>query len=270
MVRERVLPDGSVVAEDLIAVEEPLEIRVRGQALAVLMRTPGRERDLVAGFLAAEGIVRDADELLAVEPCMDPATGQPEPNIWNAALAEGVRFEPESRRLIPVGSSCGLCGARTLDELERELPALPAPPAELSLLELQQGFDALQKGQGLFAATAGSHGAALWRPGGGLLDLAEDVGRHNAVDRVFGARLLAGDYPLEQAQEDGPLVLLVSGRISSELTQKAAMAGVAMLAGVGMPTSLAVEAAQRCGQTLVSWVRDGGASIYAGPTRILA
>ena len=143
MVRERVLPDGAVASEDWVAVEEPLEIRVRGQALAVLMRTPGRDRDLVAGFLAAEGVVRDADELLAVEPCMDPTTGEAEPNVWNAALAEGVRFDPESRRLTPVGSSCGLCGARTLDELKRELPALPAPPAELSLSELQRGFEAL-------------------------------------------------------------------------------------------------------------------------------
>ena len=267
--RERVLPGSRERAPDRLAVEEPLEIRVHGTPLAVVMRTPGRDRDLIAGFLAAEGVIRESEDLAGVEACPDPETGQPAAHVWNAVLAPGVRFDPRERRFAPVGSACGLCGARTLDALERELPPLARPPAELELAALLAAFDALYSRQDLFAATAGSHGAALWTPRAGLLDVAEDVGRHNAVDKLLGARLLASDYPVAAESSDPPL-LLVSGRISFELTQKAALAGVPLLAGVGMPTSLAVDAAQRCGQTLLGWVRDGGASVYAGPTRLQA
>lgn len=263
------LPGRRETALDRLAVEEPLEIRVHGGPLAVVMRTPGRDRDLVAGFLAAEGVLRDAEDLAGVEPCLDPETGGPAANVWNAVLAPGVPFDPRERRFAPVGSACGLCGARTLDALIRELPPLPAPPATLALADLTAAFEALHQRQALFAATAGSHGAALWTPAAGLLDVAEDVGRHNAVDKLLGSRLLAGGYPVAPEEADPPL-LLVSGRISFELTQKAALAGVPLLAGVGMPTSLAVEAAQRCGQALLGWVRDGGASVYAGATRLLA
>lgn len=231
----------------------------------MLLRTPGRERDLVAGFLASEGVLRGPEDLTAVEACPDPETGRPAVHVWNAALAEGVAFDPRRRRFAPVGSSCGLCGARTLEELQRVLPGLPpGSPLLPAADELLAGFEELRRRQPVFAATAGVHGAALAlpRPGGGLelADVAEDVGRHNATDKVLGACLLAGDYPRE-----APAVLLVSGRISFEIVQKAALAGVGTVAGVGVPTSLAADAAASAGQALYGWARDGGARLYVRP-----
>ncbi len=246
---------------DHIAVEEPLEVRIRGQAYAVLMRTPGRERDLVAGFLAAEGILAGRSDLLAMEACKDPHSQRPEANIWNVSCAEDLAFDPRQQRRTVVSSSCGLCGTRSLQELQELMPpAVGFPSLRFSLSQLQQAFSELGRQQSLFAATAGCHGAALWNPQSkDLVDLAEDVGRHNAVDKLIGARLWADDYPVST-----PLALLLSGRISFELVQKAALAGIPLLAGMGMPTSLAVAAAQTTGQTLLGWVRDGGASVYAG------
>ncbi|MDA0666981.1 MAG: formate dehydrogenase accessory sulfurtransferase FdhD [Planctomycetota bacterium] len=248
-------------AEDYVASEEPLEIRIRGQAFAVLMRTPGRERDLVAGFLAAEGLIHHKDDVTAIEPCLDVQAGLPEPNIWNVALADGVAFDPRNLRQVMVSSSCGLCGARSLEDLQRDMPVLASGlPKQLSLSSLLHAFEQLRKAQSLFEATAGSHGVALWDPESTqILDVAEDVGRHNAVDKLLGAQLLADAYPAAK-----PLSLLISGRISFELVQKAALAGIPMLAGVGMPTSLAVDAARETGQVLLGWARDAGANLYAG------
>lgn len=251
--------------QDLVAVEEPLEIRVRGYSYAVLMRTPGREQDLVAGFLAAEGLLQGAQDLVAIETCLDPRTKLPEPHIWNVSCAEGVAFDPRDLRQTVVSSSCGLCGARSLEQLEREMPSRKQPlPDVIALSALLKAFAELRAGQDLFQETAGSHGAALWDPvSGNLLDLAEDVGRHNAVDKLLGARLRAEDYPVHDA-----LCLLVSGRISFELVQKAALAGIGMIAGVGMPTSLAVDAARTTGLALCGWVRDGGANVYVGALQL--
>lgn len=251
--------------DDAIAIEEPMEIRVRGQSFAVLMRTPGRERDLVAGFLAAEGLIDGKDCVTAIEACLHVDTGLPEPNIWNVALADGVAFDPRNLRQVVVSSSCGLCGARSLEDLQRDMPALASGlPKELALSSLLQGFQQLRERQSLFQATAGSHGVALWDPmSAQLLDVAEDVGRHNAVDKLLGAQLLADAYPAVK-----PLGLLVSGRISFELVQKAALAGIPLLAGVGMPTSLAVHAAKETGQVLLGWVRNAGANLYAGEMQL--
>lgn len=246
-----------------VAVEEPLEIRVRGTPVAVLLRLPGREADLVAGFLAGERVISRPEDLLGVEPCLDPETGRPEPNVWNAALAEGVAFDPRRRRFGYVSSSCGLCGVTALGELQRQVPPLPAGPAEISAAFLTRAFERLHREQPVFRRTSGTHAAALVRPGGDWLDTAEDVGRHNAVDKVLGARLRGDDYPLLQ-----PCVLLVSGRVAFEIVQKAALAGVAAVAGVGVPTHLALDAAAAFGQSLFGLVRDGGATAYAGPTRL--
>lgn len=250
---------------DFLAAEEPLEIRVRGASYAVLMRTPGRERDLVAGFLAAEGLLQGRQDVRAIEPCMDVRSGLPEANIWNVSCAEGVSFDPRSLRQSIVSSSCGLCGVRSLEDLQRQMPSLAGPlPESLSLSSLLRAFEHLRAGQTLFGATGGSHGAALWDPvEDRILDLAEDVGRHNAVDKLLGSRLLADDYPVQQT-----LCLLLSGRVSFELVQKAALAGIPMLAGVGMPTSLAVQGAEETGQTLLGWVRDAGANLYVGDLRL--
>ncbi len=231
-------------------------MRLRGQPWAVLMRTPGRERDLIAGFLASEGVLERPEDLLAVEPCRDPS-GRPEPNVWMVSVADSVVLEDGQRRAGYVGSSCGLCGARTLDALDRALPPI-VPWSPLAAPLLLEGFVRLRDRQDLFRHTAGAHGAGLLAPDGSLADVAEDVGRHNAVDKVLGARLREGRYPLED-----PFILLVSGRLSFEIVQKAALGGVGAVAGVGAPTSLAVEAAERFGIRLSGWVRDGGASAYA-------
>lgn len=253
-----------VWAEDRVAVEEPLEIRIRGQAYAILMRTPGRERDLVAGFLASEGLVHAALDITATEACRNPETQEVEANIWNVALAEGISFQPRGGSGM-VSASCGLCGAQSLEALHKQLPGKrPTPPQSLSLQALTGAFGQLKKAQLLFAETAGCHGVGLWKPGEeALRDVAEDVGRHNAVDKVLGAQLRADAYPVEEE-----LVLLVSGRISFELVQKAALAGIPVLAGVGMPTSLAVQAAADLGLCLLGWVRDAGANVYAGDLKL--
>ncbi len=227
------------------------------------MRTPGKERALVAGFLASEGLVRSAEDLHAVEACRDPESGLPEANVWNAGLAEGVQVDLERSRYSTIGSSCGLCGARTLDELEADLPRAP----QLAQLErgfLDQAFTGLRQRMSLFQDSAGVHGSALLRADGRWLEFAEDVGRHNAVDKVLGARLLQDDYPLEV-----PAVLLVSGRISFELVQKAALGGVSVIAGIGAPTSLAVAGAERAALALFGLVREGCANRYCGSTRLI-
>lgn len=251
-------------AEDAVAVEEPLEIRIRGQAYAILMRTPGRERDLIAGFLASEGLVHGAADITATEACRNPETQEVESNIWNVALAEGISFQPRGGSGM-VSASCGLCGAQSLEALQKQLPGKrPQLPKSLRLQALTGAFAQLKQEQGLFAQTAGCHGVGLWKPGEtALRDVTEDVGRHNAVDKVLGAQLRADAYPVEEE-----LVLLVSGRISFELVQKAALAGIPVLAGVGMPTSLAVQAAADLGLGLLGWVRDAGANVYAGNLKL--
>lgn len=252
--------DPPQASEDWVAHEEPLEIRVAGAPLAVLLRTPGRDRELLAGFLAAEGILRGPEDLQGIEPCHDPESGTPEPNIWNVALAEGVPFAPEDRRLLPVGSTCGLCGARTIEELERELPtAVDHGRLALAADYFEKADAALREAQATHRKTAGSHGAGLFSFDGELLGFAEDVGRHNAVDKVLGARLLAGDYPLEAAG-----VLQVTGRISFEIIQKAALGGIAAVVGAGAPTSLAVDAANRTQVALFGLARPDRVNCYTG------
>ncbi|MCH2100973.1 MAG: formate dehydrogenase accessory sulfurtransferase FdhD [Planctomycetes bacterium] len=246
--------------EDWVAHEEPLEVRVAGAPLAVLLRTPGQDRELLAGFLAAEGIVRGPEDLVGIESCRDPQSNAPEPNIWNVALAQGVPFTPELRRLLPVGSTCGLCGARTIEELERELPtAIDHGVLELSADYFARADAALRDAQAMHRKTAGSHGAGLFSLSGEHLAFAEDVGRHNAVDKVLGAQLLAGTYPLER-----PTVLEVTGRVSFEIVQKAALGGVAVVVGAGAPTSLAVDAAHRTGVALFGLARPDRVNCYAG------
>lgn len=253
--------DGSDARVEPVAVEEPLEVRVRGVAYAMLLRTPGRERDLIAGFLAAERVIAGREDLAAIAPCPDPARGgAPAAHVWNVALADGVAFDPRRARATVVGSACGLCGARTVEDLRAGLPRVLAPLADPGAEALRRALRELRARQPLFARTAGSHGAALAFAGDGALalaDVAEDVGRHNAADKLLGAALLAGDYPLER-----PAWLLVSGRVSYEIVHKAALAGAGGVAGVGMPSSLAVEAARACGLRLHAFVRDGGGRRY--------
>ncbi len=258
---------GGAVRVEQVAAEEPLEIRVRGTVLAVLLRTPGRERDLIAGFLLSEGIVRGPEDLGAIEPCSDPETRTPAAHVWNVALAEGVAFDPRRARAGLVGSSCGMCGALQIEELMRLAPRRGATPGALapSAAALAAAFAELRGRQALFAMTAGTHGAALAEPHGDglrLSDVAEDVGRHNAADKVLGARLRAGAWPL------APITaLLVSGRISYEIIHKSVLAGAGLVAGVGMPTSLAVSAARAAGIGLCGFVREAGGLVYSPAPR---
>ncbi len=254
--RLRLQAEGSQFSPDGVVLEEALEIRVHGFPLAVLMRTPGRERDLVAGWLVSEGILQDCDDWVAVEACPVPE-GQVAGSAWNVSLADGVSFDPRSRRFSAASSSCGVCGASSLEDLQLRLPSERAASRNWSLDELLVGFAAMREQQVLFAETGGAHAAGLLTADGRLLDLAEDVGRHNATDKVFGARFLQGDWPLST-----PTALLASGRISWEIVQKAVVSGVSAIAGLGASTSLALAAAQEANIEIYAFVGQQGANHY--------
>ena len=254
-------PGGTSDADEL-ATEEPLEIRIDGDPLAVTMRTPGHDAELAAGFCLSEGVIDHPDELERAEPCTLADYG----NVVDVTLAGAARARWEeqrtkARRELYLSSSCGLCGTRTIDRIERRIPPLAdrfvVSPDVLVRLPLVLG-DA----QGVFARTGGLHAAGLFHADGRVRLVREDVGRHNAVDKLVGALLLSGQLP------SGPSVLLVSGRASFELIQKAGRAGVGFLAAVGAPSSLAVEAAVRFGMTLVGFLRGERFNVYAGGERI--
>ena len=250
-------PSRATEAERL-AVEEPLEIRVNGQPLAVTMRTPGHDAELAAGFCFTEGVVDDPDEIERVQPCHLAEYG----NVVDVLLADSSKQFDSARRELYLSSSCGLCGTRTLDKIERRIGPLPtgfAIPSEV----LTQLPRLMLQAQDAFTQTGGLHAAALFTIAGDLRFLREDVGRHNAVDKVIGGLLLAGQLPA------GPAVLVVSGRASFELVQKAARAGLAVLAAVGAPSSLAVEAAERFGMTLVGFLKEERFNVYAGAERVM-
>ncbi len=243
-----------------MAVEEPLEMRVLGKPIAVVMRTPGDDLDLAAGFLVTEGIVH-ADDLSVVGPCTG-ADGEPVENVVNAALVEGASVDVEKlRRNLYASSSCGICGKATLDAVEVHAPpfhsALRVAPSDLLALAGR-----CREGQSVFDETGGLHAAALFGAEGDLLDLREDVGRHNAVDKVVGARVRAGRFPV------GDSILFVSGRAGFEIVQKARVAQIPIVAAVGAPSSLAVECAERGSMTLIGFLRDGGFNVYCGAERV--
>ena len=247
--------------EDVVAVEEPLEIRVAGRGIAVVMRTPGHDRELAAGFLLTEGVIRRADDLLDLLPCREQAGGAAG-NVIEAVLAPHVAVDfARLTRHVFSSSSCGVCGKAALDGLFAVAPAVgPGPDFDMeALAALPAQLRAAQPG---FGATGGLHGCALFDPVGRLEAVREDVGRHNALDKVLGQALRAGRVPLVDRG------LLVSGRISFELVQKALMAGIPLVAGIGAPTSLAVEGARRGGQTLVGFLRSDRANVYAGAERL--
>jgi FdhD protein len=241
----RVEHDG---VEDRVAIEDPLEIRVRGEALAVTMRTPGHDEELALGFLHGEGLI---DTPAAAGPPPDLAA-----NIVDVDAE--LRFDPGRRRFYTT-SSCGVCGKGALDEVAVHAPDLPAGPtvARTLLADLPGRLR-----QPAFEATGGLHATGLFDAGGALLLVREDVGRHNAMDKVVGRALLDGLLPLHER------VLCVSGRLSFELVQKAAVAGAPILVGVGAPTSLAVALATDRGMTLCGFARGGDVNVYAGSERV--
>ncbi len=244
--------------DDALAIEEPLEIRVEGRSVAVTMRTPGHDEELAAGFLLTEGVITHAGDVLEISQCA--ATTDQTGNIVDVLLRRPgtVDFAQLTRHVFSA-SSCGLCGKATLEAIERRFPALDgsATPNRAMLLGLPEQ---LQTQQPAFSQTGGLHAAALFDDVGHLLVVREDVGRHNAVDKVLGHVLLRRDRSAPSAATG----LLVSGRISFEIVQKALAARLSLIAGVSAPTSLAVDLARRSGQTLVGFLRPGRLNVYTG------
>ena len=245
-------------APDELAIEEPLEIRVRGRAVSVTMRTPGYDEELAAGFLLSEGMIRASGDVLKIECCDRNEDG----NLLNVLLAAevAVDFEKLTRHVF-ASSSCGLCGKATIDAVRASFAPVNSD-VEIDANKLLSLSDKMREAQTTFARTGGLHAAALFEPDGKLIVLREDVGRHNAVDKLLGFALLNHLLPLDQH------VLVVSGRSSFEIMQKALAGRIAIVAAVSAPSSLAVEFAQENGQTLVGFLRDKRMNIYSHPQRI--
>lgn len=256
---------GSTRRQESLAAEEPLEIRVDGKPLSVTMRTPGHDVELAHGFLLTEGVIGAPSDVLAARYCdsVDDA-GRNTYNVLDLALAPGVEPpDPSLERNFYTTSSCGVCGKASLDAVRLKTRFSPAAdavtvtPSVLSTLP-----DSLRTAQKLFDSTGGLHAAGLFTAGGELLIAREDVGRHNAVDKVLGRALLDGRIPAAGT------VLMVSGRASFELVQKAVMAGVPVLSAVSAPSSLAVELALDTGVTLVGFLRGASMNVYSGTHRL--
>lgn len=255
------------VRPDTLVTEEPLEIRLNGKPLAITMRTPGDDFALAVGFLVSEGVLGAAADVRAVTYCEGAAEdGSNTYNVVNVQLAPGVPVPDITlERNVYTTSSCGLCGKASLDAVRtasRFPGAAAGDPVRLSAELLARFPDRLREAQKVFDRTGGLHAAGLFTAEGELLDVREDVGRHNAVDKIVGRALQAGRLPLTGA------VLLVSGRASFELVQKAVMAGIPVLAAVSAPSSLAVDLALETGMTLVGFLRGPDMNVYAGEERI--
>jgi FdhD protein len=262
----RLSTGGRVARPDTLAAEEPLEIRVDGRALAVTMRTPGDDMDLAAGFLVSEGVIRRPGELASMRFCEGAdVDGVNTYNVLDLSLAPGVAApQPGVERSFYTTSSCGVCGKASLDAVRTTTSyAVADDPVTISFATLTALPDRLRERQKVFDKTGGLHAAGLFTPDGELLVIREDVGRHNAVDKVVGWALRENLLPLRQT------VLVVSGRASFELTQKAWMAGIPVLAAVSAPSSLAVDLAQEAGMTLVAFLRDDRMNVYAGEQRVV-
>lgn len=251
--------------EDRLAGEEPMAIRAcgPGQApvdVAVTMRTPGHEADLAAGFLRTEGLLDDAAGIVDITTGDPAAHARPDDEI-TVHLARPFDASLIAERQFVATASCGICGKASLDEVEVRCGPIPDGPVVAP--EVLLGLPAaLRAAQAVFEATGGLHAAALFDASGHLLAVREDIGRHNALDKLIGSQLLAGALPLRDR------IVLMSGRAGFELVQKAAVAGVPILAAVSAPSDLAVEAAERLGVTLVGFLRGEGFNVYARPDRV--
>lgn len=248
-------------ADDALATEEPLEIRVNGEAVAVAMRTPGDDAELVRGFLLTEGLVRapaDVLSLTEVAGAWDKTPG----NVWDARVPPEVAAARPWKRNLYATSSCGVCGKASI-EMVRALRPRVASALRVRAETLYTLPDRLGDAQPVFGRTGGLHAAALFTTGGELVALREDVGRHNAVDKVVGWAASIGSLPLADA------LVVVSGRAGFEIVQKAAVAGAPLVAAVGAPSSLAVELAEEAGVTLVGFLRGRGFNLYTHPERVV-
>jgi FdhD protein len=255
----------AVTRPETLVVEEPLEIRVEGQPLTVTMRTPGADVELAQGFLLTEGVIGGRDDLRRARYCAGSGPdGLNTYNVLDVALAPGVPMpSSELTRSFTTTSSCGVCGKASLEAIRATTRHSPAADDVVLDADLLRALpERLRAEQEVFAATGGLHAAALFTADGSLLVVREDIGRHNAVDKVVGWALERRRLPLTGT------VLLVSGRASFELTQKAVMAGIPVLAAVSAPSSLAVELADECGLTLVAFLRGDSMNVYSRPDRI--
>lgn len=255
---------GSVSRQDLLAVEEPLEIRVGDNTVSITMRTPGHDMDLAAGFLFTEGIVEDPGQIVSIRHAATEGNRRQAGNTVVVELRQGVELDAERlRRNFYATSSCGICGKASLAAVEiAPRRALREPPPVFRAELIHELPKVLRESQAVFERTGGLHAAALFSATGDLLGLREDVGRHNALDKLIGFGLRGDSAPLDES------LVLISSRAGFEIVQKAVMAGIPVLAAVGAPSSLAVEAARRFGITLLGFVRDGRFNIYSGADRI--
>jgi len=255
---ERVAEGSRERIRDEVAIEEPLEIRVDGRPLAVTMRTPGHDEELAAGFLAGEGLIVGPADVAGIGLTEDLAA-----NTVAVRTASGLRRDPADERSFHLSSSCGVCGKAALEHVRVALPSSPpGPPCPVEPKVVLRLPEESRRAQEAFARTGGLHATALFDSDGELLVLREDVGRHNAMDKAIGSMLLAGRHPLPG------VVACLSGRVSFELVQKAALAGIAGIVAVGAPTSLAIELAEESGLFLCGFVREGSFNVYAGASSV--
>jgi FdhD protein len=247
--------------DDALAVEEPLEIRLAGRRFTLTMRTPGHDEELAAGFLLAEGFIANAAELGEVRRVRD-TKGAREPNAIDVILnvrAEGLR--ERLKRNFTISSSCGICGKTSIDSITRRIAPNTSRAKIVASTLLELGAK-LRESQQVFAATGGLHACGLFDLEGKLIATREDIGRHNAVDKIIGWALVNEMVPLSKS------LMMVSGRLSFEIVQKAAAAGVPILAAVSAPSSLAVELADEVGITLVGFLRDASFNLYTHRARV--
>ena len=253
---------GRPADRDLVVAEEPLEIRIAGESLMVTMRTPGDDLDLAAGLLYTEGVISSLDEVAALAQG-GSAVGRDRDNVVDVTVAPGRKLKASAaRRVLRATAACGLCGKESIAAVRRRIAPL-VDPTTVPLDVVLALPDAIRAAQPVFSETGGLHAVGLFTPEGTPLLVREDVGRHNAVDKVIGARLRGGFSSLAGA------VMLLSGRAGFELVQKAAVARVPIVCSVSAPSALAVDLAEEVGMTLVGFLRGGSANVYTHPRRII-
>jgi FdhD protein len=246
---------------DEVAIEEPLEIRIGAEPLAVTMRTPGNDEELAAGFLLSEGIVRARMDLQEISRCMLPASLG---NVLNVTLAATAKFTPAAtHRFGTISTSCGLCGKTSIEFIRQQFAPIDSRRIQIEAATLLELPERLRTAQGNFARTGGIHAAAIFDLDGNLIVLREDIGRHNAVDKAIGRAFLDGLLPLNNH------IMIVSGRSSLEIVQKALAAGIPIVAAVSAPSSLAVNFARESNQTLIGFLRPPTFNIYAHIERVV-
>lgn len=254
--------------EDALTVEEPFEVRIATRSLAVIMRTPGHDHELALGFLFSEGVIQSIDDVVTIEDALD-SDGLPLANVVNVTLRnqkQQANLQPQAvafERHFAVSASCGLCGKNSIADLMLSTPPLESDTLRIPAMVLYELAAHLRSGQTVFSHTGGLHAAGLFSIQGDLLLLREDVGRHNAVDKLIGYGLLHGTYPYKEH------ILLVSGRTSFEIIQKALLARIPYIVSISAPSSLAVELAASAGITLVGFLRGHSMNVYTHTERIV-